>query len=664
MRSPRRLPFITLAALGFFSASVAGAANLDAACEESIERLPALESLSQLYTGILSRPSLHCTHATLNSCAGEQLDTYWHYRAVDADLMEKEMKAWRASGKSGGLVPIAIVDGLFGPDIGQLLQKPPTVESRTKFGADKSGHGSQTSQFIGGAPGQGIAPDNPLTVYDVAYDAGSVQPEDQDKATLDACEKGQRVISVSLNVNKARADFSKQISELVTKLANKGCVLVKAAGNDSVRDSKLINAYVSDFGSYLNVGATRPSGGVAGFSDEGSVYAPGQGLAVTLPPSQILTCGTPRVEAVVGGTSFAAPIVAAITSQVVEVLQSSPKFRALSPLNQTRTIVEVVRGSADAPTGNVSALKAVRAAMGWVEKAAGHAAPATPANCGSIPAACTRASGPADCAAEQGCSEAFRTALALCPERLPKDSLPHFLGASAVDPWLGFRVADAFRRSGAKDSLLATQKLLEKTYDEAYWKREFSRVKQPPIQGLDTFLDIYSRVRLGKKPVALDFQITDMMMRLRWDPRSDPSHTARGFVEEIFNRPEAHELMRETVRKMVVEKRSLKSVAAIDALDRLNQSQGGTPEMDGIAISFAESFPAYERPQLSEYLRVLANGDKPLGNTQEVVEALMGQAVSLDHENAARVKAELHALKEKGLVSEADEKRWVEQLDY
>ncbi|RYZ94107.1 MAG: hypothetical protein EOP11_26870, partial [Proteobacteria bacterium] len=100
----------------------------DDPCEAALGGLPAFQELSAIYSSLLAKPSLHCTHATTNSCAPDRLDTHWHMQAVDGDLMAKEMDAWRAAGNSGGREPIAIVDGLFGPHIGELLAAAPTVE--------------------------------------------------------------------------------------------------------------------------------------------------------------------------------------------------------------------------------------------------------------------------------------------------------------------------------------------------------------------------------------------------------------------------------------------------------------------------------------------------------------------------------------------------------
>ena len=656
-----------LASLGFVLAGTPAAWPQGAAtagdCDAALGLLPAFHELGDIYSSILARPSLHCTHATQNSCAEPALDTHWHMQAVDGDLMQKEMDAWRAAGKSGGREGIAIVDGLFGPDLAGLLQKPPaSAEARTKFGADRSGHGSQTAQFVGGKEGLGLAPQNPLYLYDVAFDEGTVETSEADKAVLDACNRGNRIINVSLNVNKRAANTADALSALVVKLAQNGCVLVKAAGNNGVQDASLMAPYEQDFQLYLSAGATRRSGGVAGFSDLGSVYAPGQGLAVFLPPSQLLTCGVPKVEAILGGTSFAAPIIAGIASQVLEVMMTSVKFRSLSPLEQTRTLVRVVKDSALTPTGNVNGLRAVRGAMDWVAKAGGAPAPAIPKSCGTIPPACVSAAA-RDCSGEKACSEAFRTALSLCPEKLGPKALEVFLGASSVDPWLGLRAVDTLASVKNASAMPALRKLIAQSYDEDYWKRSLAQQK-PPFTELDNFVDLYARLRVGAgiKPTETDGRVLDFLLRLQGDSGADKRRVAYSAVGQLIQRPEAGEALRSAARRAVVEKHSLFGPVAVDLVTRLNDAQGGSPGMDAFAMDLAKNFPESERPLLLDYLRALTLSRKRLGNTSQVLDAIWPHAKKLGIKEKIGLRNYLTELGDRGRLSDEEKARYAGEL--
>ena len=649
-----------LAALGFLLFPAAAFAQETVNCEDLIAKQPEFQNLSRLFTSLLAKPSLHCAHATLNSCRGERLDTHWHHRAVDADLMAQEMDAWRekAGRATAERESIAIVDGLFGPHISQLLQRKPTVESRTDFGADQSGHGSQTSQLAGGAPGLGVAPANPIFAYDVAADIATVETKKAYETARAACEAGHRIINVSLNTRKDRAGptGAQDLSELVGDLAKKGCLLVKAAGNDAIQDSAVMADYVTDFQIYLSAGATRRSGGVAAFSDEGSVYAPGQDIAVTLPPSQVLTCGLPKAEAVLGGTSFAAPIVAGIAAQVLEVLDTSPKFRELAPLEQVRFLVRTVRESAESPTANVNGLRAVRAAMAWAAANGGPPAGAVPAECGKVPPSCARRAGATDCDAENACSASLRTSLALCPDRLAKQPLDALLSAANVDRWLALRLVDTFSQGSSKEAKLLLGKLVAQSYNDEYWGRELAGLTATS-ENLDNFLDLFARTRLaeGRKPNGVDESVIDSVLAI-W---AGGNRTANSFWNELTKRPELKRFAVAAARRaLIADKPAAVEGPAVALLDSLNRAYGGSEEMGALALDCAKKFPAHERPFLLQYLVTLTMGPKRLPNTGAVVTALLKQAGKIDLATAIKVKSFLTQLKDTGRVSEAELAAW------
>ncbi|RZA05635.1 MAG: hypothetical protein EOP11_12365 [Proteobacteria bacterium] len=645
--------------LGFFGIIAQAAPIAEEACESALGTLPAFQELSAIYSSLLAKPSLHCTHATTNSCAADRLDTHWHMQAVDGDLMAKEMDAWRKAGNSGGREPIAIVDGLFGPHIGDLLASPPTVDQRSTVGLDKSGHGSQTAQFLTGKDGLGLAVGNPVHAYDVAADEGTVDSSGTTKAVKDACAAGERIINLSINTKKGSSAAAGELSALVLGLAEKGCLLVKAAGNDAIQDSAVLNDYVLDFQLYLSAGATRRTGGIAGFSDLGSVYAPGQDLAVTLPPSQLLTCGVPKNEAILGGTSFAAPIVAAISSQVLEVMKTSPQFRALKPLEQTRNLVRVVRESAESPTGNVSGLRAVRGAMDWVAKAAGKKPPPIDKACGQIAPSCLKASGETDCAAELSCSQSFRQALALCPEKLAKQPLELFLGATKIDPWLGLRLADALRKNKDNSLGLVIKKILAQTYDDDYWTRELKALKSP-FHDFDHFVDLFDRVRLSGagKPGELDERITKVILQV-W---ATGNRVAHGFVNQALERPELNEMMIGAARNTLIEKRTVREGAAVELLGQLVAKQSGE-KVDKLALDFTKAFPASERPYLDQYLRAFALGPKRLGHDHEIIELLVAQGKTRNFAEKIMTRKVLDEIADRGRASADDVKAWKQKLD-
>ena len=362
-----------------------------------------------------------------------------------------------------------------------------------------------------------------------------------------------------------------------------------------------------------------------------------------------------------GGTSYSAPIVSAITAQVREVLMTSAKFRKLFPPDQVRAIVSTVRAAADTPTGNVSGLKAVRGAMEWVAKNGGDRAPALAKSCGSIPAACL--AGPSDCGVEEQCSQAFRTALALCPERLAKEPIKAFLAASSLDPWLGLRVMDSLSAKNAP-ALPAVKKLVAETYNDAFWKQRLVQVKKPPFPDLDNFFDLYARMRLRGigKGKAVDRDVFEFLLLLQSDPQADSRNVARSYFAELVGNPEAADLLREGARTLLIEKQRLNPPAAVDLIQQLNDAQGGTPAMDDFTLDLAQNFPASHRNFLRSYLETLALGKKRPGNLREVVGALMEHAKTLPINEKILINRQLYILEERNRAAPEDLSRWRKTL--
>ena len=643
--SPRVGSWKHTALLGLFLALPAQADSISD-CADQIANQPQFAIMSGIFNSLLDVKQT-CVHNSPRTCDGAQLDTRWHYRAVDADLMLAAMDEWRKEGSSRGPQPVAVVDSMFGPRISDVLHGNPKVD-RTYLLADpdKSAHGAITPQFITGEPGLGVAPKNPIFLYDAGANEGAVNTENGYRAALKACKAGQRVINISFNRPKTTTG-PEQLRDFVNTLADLGCVVVKAAGNDGVQDGDDLEAYKQDFGTYLAVGSTRRTGGVSMFSDSGAVYAPGENLAVNMPSDSILsTCG--RVpEIMQSGTSFAAPITSGITAQVVEVLDSSPAFRRLAPRAQAGLIMKTVRESADSPTGNISGFKAVRGAIKWVKQAQNmYEEPECPA----LPKDCTMVPATTDCKADGACSAAVRTILSTCPDSLAKQPVDFFMRVQLVDPWLALRTLDALRGKNA-----GWTSLVGRLYNQDYWLREIKK-QVSPFKDLPNLLDVYSRTRLPtlSEPGQPEAKIAYLLTRAA----SENIVVAR-LAQKYWDHPMVGPSMMRAVRmNMLPPSGSARGEQAMNIVRSMYGRGARNPAMDKFAIDFMADYR--DNPMLFPiYLDAFVNQTRPSGEVSKVLEAAMPSVGRLPAAAKDKTKELLGTLAQRKLITMEEYRRFM-----
>lgn len=119
-----------------------------------------------------------------------------------------------------------------------------------------------------------------------------------------AADRGADVINLSLGTEQT----DPYMRQAVQYAIGKGSVVVAAAGNDGCD----CIAYPANYPEVIAVGASEPSGAIAGFSSFGSnldIIAPGQNMAS---PTWIKTNATTAYSSSVAGTSFAAPFVSGL----------------------------------------------------------------------------------------------------------------------------------------------------------------------------------------------------------------------------------------------------------------------------------------------------------------------------------------------------------------
>lgn len=341
---------------------------------------------------------------------------YWAYDALDTDLMKtKTNELLKGTNITAN---VAVVDSGFDraqeknySTVGQIKTAPgvtinekhiisdttikPPKEGGDVIGnpnTDESGHGTMVASTIAGSGKLGVAENVALTVYRVTApgETGSTSTAFIEMATYKACLEnrdpdGLTVINVSWGGRIDEAGFKRDEDDEVTKkllakYAEMGCLVVKAAGNDSFRNGAPVN--LDD--AYLKVGAIDYYSELSTFSSLGEVNAPGSDIFVLesttakekaedesrCEPSDKLTASLKRF---VNGTSFAAPITAGIASQVIRVLKNGERFKNLLPNDRIKIVNHIL--STSMFNNSINGLRAVEIAANW-NKAWQEATPA------------------------------------------------------------------------------------------------------------------------------------------------------------------------------------------------------------------------------------------------------------------------------------------------
>lgn len=304
-------------------------------------------------------------------CRDSERERLWAQEVVDSDLMLDEM---RAMGIDGDDVKIAIYDTGFDAENSSSL----LFSSEISFGEvpsfnlaaenDPDGHGTFIAGLIGGKKGLGINSNAPLGIFS-AYKR---PPETEALNILSICEQGFEII------NYSQASVAEEIGELMMErdgreflsmLKNKGCLLVKAAGNSFIK--KNFSRYREIRDSVLHIESSGRDGLLADFSNRGEIRAPGDNV-FSFTSSQN---GDPiyRRNLCYGhegrfgsGTSFSTPLVAAIAAATKSVLYSFPFYQRLPKSNQIEVLAHILKASEF--NQQINGLKSVRLAKYWGER--------------------------------------------------------------------------------------------------------------------------------------------------------------------------------------------------------------------------------------------------------------------------------------------------------
>lgn len=185
---------------------------------------------------------------------------------------------------------------------------------------DGNGHGTHVAGTIGGVT-FGVAKDVQLKSLRVCKGTGKC-PRDGLIAALEkvASASGKRVVNFSL-----AGEYSQAVEDAKQKVLDAGAVIVVAAGNRS-RDAC---DYSARSAVSISVGASTDKDEKATFSNYGpcvSLWAPGEDIR------SAMVGGNGQAEAVLSGTSFAAPHVTGIVALQLE--------RGVAPRDMAQVLTE------------------------------------------------------------------------------------------------------------------------------------------------------------------------------------------------------------------------------------------------------------------------------------------------------------------------------------
>ena len=275
---------------------------------EFIEEDAIVEGSTQKDKVILNEKKFHKKQKKVNK--KNSSDHEWNVQMINADKIKKN--------KLKKKIKIALLDS--GVDAGNdislaySISLVPGEEEMTKIFMDGSGHGSSVAGLIAAQDNEeGITGINPnAEIYSIRV------LDDADQAPLSrviegiylAIEQKVNIINMSFGLNT----YSEALEEAVEAAAEKGILVVAAAGNTGDKGVQYPAAYEE----VLAVGSVDKQGEVAEHS------AKGEEIEIVAPGELVRTTGFLGTEMVSSGTSLAAPQVAAVASLIWERDPSVP----------------------------------------------------------------------------------------------------------------------------------------------------------------------------------------------------------------------------------------------------------------------------------------------------------------------------------------------------
>jgi hypothetical protein len=296
------------------------------------------------------------------SCSSDGTAALQAQMAVAGDLMLAEMSRL---GIKDGHTKVAVVDTGFNPELLQFMTRPPKWyggggDTNPGMNEGNYAHGSPVAGLIGGKNGVGLAPGADIGIFQYPTDdKGAGHASDANIAILNACNSGHKII----NVSTEKLNTDRDIPELVSLLAKKGCLVVNSAGNEpgiGLKNTSKEDAWLRVGGKNVETGENAPL-------ELGEVDAPGFGVATFDAKAEGQCLEQPLSPKT--GTSFSAPIVSAILANVRGILVGDPAFEKLNGPDQIKLLNSIIGQSTRG--GMVNGLRAVMIAEAWT-KASGR----------------------------------------------------------------------------------------------------------------------------------------------------------------------------------------------------------------------------------------------------------------------------------------------------
>lgn len=243
--------------------------------------------------------------------------------------------AWKRNATGSGVVVAVLDTGVDAshPDLaGRVLPGADFVYNTGDARTDPNGHGTAVAGVIAAVADNGlgiagVAHQASILPVRVLADDGRGWDSDVTEGILWAADAGADIINLSLGASNGGSSIQQEAIRYAT---DKGILVVAAAGNeDTALGSHPAPFYPAAFPETFAVGATTFRNERAAFSNRGSyvnVSAPGEEILTTFPGGRYST---------ISGTSFAAPHVAAVATQLRSLPGTNLTPAALRTLIET-----------------------------------------------------------------------------------------------------------------------------------------------------------------------------------------------------------------------------------------------------------------------------------------------------------------------------------------
>ena len=254
-----------------------------------------------------------------------------------ADPWHMPSSVWQPiwdSGIDGETIRVAVLDtGVVShPDLPEPIAKRSFIRGESVD--DRNAHGTHCSGSAVGRNGIGVAPKADLIIGKVLSNSGSGGSDGIAAGIEWAIDEGADVISLSLGGGPAY----RPTEVAIDRAYSRGCLVVAAAGN-SGRNNNIGNP--AAYRGCLCTGATRPDGGIAGFSDNGPQ------MDWSCPGVDIVSASIRGGRVQMSGTSMATPHGAGILALIVQLMRraGSPHWTAVDSVREFFKLHLMDRGS-------------------------------------------------------------------------------------------------------------------------------------------------------------------------------------------------------------------------------------------------------------------------------------------------------------------------------